>query len=131
MTENPAKRSRTDFTGVAIGLLVLPLYFVFVHFEKPAMGRAACICLAAFLLAIRINWDLRGKLWFWGLIVFLLTLHVPLVLLVPWPGRWIPAIGILPIALADCVIVLGAIWLVEKWMKRAQQPPNEVQAPGE
>jgi hypothetical protein len=69
------------------------------------------------LLAIRIRWELRGQIWFWGVIVFLLILHVPLILFVPWPSRWIPAIGILPIGVLDCLIFLGAIWLVEKWRK--------------
>jgi len=116
MTENQ-KKSSTDFTGLVILAMVAPLYIFFAYIGKQEMGRAACVCLGMVLLAIRIRWELRGQIWFWGVIVFLLILHVPLILFVPWPSRWIPAIGILPIGVLDCLIFLGAIWLVEKWRK--------------
>jgi hypothetical protein len=43
----------------------------------------------------------------WGIIASLAALHLPLILFVPWPIKWIPAIGILPIAVLDCLIILG------------------------
>ena len=66
------------------------------------------------MVGIRIRWDLRSRIWFWGVIVLLLALHLPLFLLIQWPHGWVPAVVMLPVALVDCLIFLGIVRLVEK-----------------
>jgi hypothetical protein len=71
------------------------------------------------MFAIKVRWDLRKRVWFWAIIVFVLLLHVPLLFVFRWPQGfhgWLPAIGTLPIGLADLLIILGAVQFVEKFM---------------
>ncbi len=124
MAESMAGK-RTDYTGVIIGALLLPVILLFIYFGKEDMGRSVSIVLAAVMVAARIRWDLRRRVWFWGIIVAVLALHVPLLLLVRWPhglNGWLPAVGTLPIALADCLIILGAVRFVERFIVKS--PPS-------
>lgn len=125
MTENQ-KRGGRDLTAVVILGTVLPVYGVFLWSGKPEIGRAASVCLGMFLVAIRIRWDLKGCSWFWAAVVSLLVLHLPLLVYVPWPGGRIPGVGLLPFGLADCLIILGVIRLLEGFIKKSAHRGDEV-----
>lgn len=112
------EKQSTDYTGVIIGIILLPVLLLFYYFGKEDMGRAVFLVLGAILFAIRIRWDLRRHFWFWGVIVLVLALHVPLFFIARWPHGWLPAVGWLPIALADCLIILGIVRFVEKFIER-------------
>lgn len=118
-----AERKHTDYTGVIIGAILLPVLLLFIYLGKEDMGRAVFLSLGAILFAIRIRWGLRKHLWFWGIIVLVLALHVPLFFVARWPHGWLPAVGWLPIAVADCLIILGVLRLVEKFIVKS--PPVE------
>jgi hypothetical protein len=117
------EKQSTDYTGVVIGIILLPVLLLFYYFGKEDMGRAVFLVLGAILFAIRIRWDLRRHFWFWGVIVLVLALHVPLFFIARWPHGWLPAVGWLPIALADCLIILGIVRFVAKFIVRT--PPAE------
>lgn len=121
MAENITGK-RTDYTGVMIGAILVPVILLFIHLGRENLGRSVCVSLAGIMVAIRIRWDLRRHDWFWGIVVTLLALHVPLFFLVQWPHGWIPAIAMLPIALGDCLVFLGAVRLVERFIQRATPP---------
>jgi hypothetical protein len=71
--------------------------------------------LGMIILAIKIRWNLRKHVWFWGTIIFILALHVPLVFLVRWPQGNVPTlIYTMPIGIADFFIILGAVGLAER-----------------
>jgi hypothetical protein len=117
---------RTDYTGVIIVALLLPVYLVFYFLGMEEIGRSVSIVLGMTMLAVRVRWDLRKHFWFWAVIVLVLALHVPLLFLVRWPQGyhgWLPAIGTLPIGIADLLIILGAVRFVEKFMVKS--PPAE------
>jgi len=105
------------FWALTALVLTSPLFFLFDQQGKPGTGRAAWICAGMFLIAMKVRWELRSCPWFWITIVALLALHSPLILLVPWTSRWIPAVGILPIGLLDLAVILGCIALVEKLVR--------------
>lgn len=111
-------RRRNKFMGLWIVVILLPLYAAFLYAEQPDTGKYVCIGVGMHLIAIWINWDLRRHLWFWVTIATLLAVHIPLLLIVDWPSRWIPAISVLPFGVADCALILGVIALMEKLMKR-------------
>jgi hypothetical protein len=115
LTEN-TEGKRTDYTGVIIGAILLPVLLLFIYLGKQDMGRSVCVCLGMIMVAIRIRWDLRRRFWFWGIILLVFVLHLPLFLLVRWPDGWLPATGLLPIGVADCLIILGAVRFVEKFI---------------
>jgi hypothetical protein len=79
------------------------------------VGLAACIVLGMIILAIKIRWNLSKHVWFWGTIIFILALHVPLVFLVRWPQGNVPTLFYtMPIGIADFFIILGAVGLAER-----------------
>jgi hypothetical protein len=116
MTEHQEKKN-TDYTGVIIGVILLPVVLLSIHLGQESLGRSVCISLAAIMVAIRIRWDLSSHVWFWGMIVLWMVLHIPLFLLIRWPHGWVPAIVMLPVAVVDSLIFLGVVQLVEKLTK--------------
>jgi hypothetical protein len=61
------------------------------------------------IIAIALRWKLKQHMWFWMTIIFLAALHVPLILLVPWTTRWVPAFVIIPIGMADLYLMLWVL----------------------
>jgi len=124
---------KRDYTGMAIGLILLPVLIVFIYFNKGELGRAVCTDLGAVLIAMHLRWELKRHPWFWGTIAFLLALHIPLLLIVRWPEGWISGAVALPFAAVDCLIVLGSLRLVENLFSRnprREQRPQDG-GPGE
>jgi hypothetical protein len=124
--ERQTQKKRTDYTGVIIAAILLPVFLVFYFLGMEEMGRSVFVVLGMTMLAIRVRWDLRKRIWFWAVIVVLLLLHVPLLLVFRWPRGfhgWLPAVGTLPIGLADLLIILGAVRLIEKLIVKS--PPTE------
>ena len=120
------ERKRTDYTGVIIAAILAPVYLIFYLLGQEELGRSVFIVLGMTMLAIKVRWDLRRRFWFWAVIVLVLALHVPLLFLVRWPQGyhgWLPAIGTLPIGIADVLIILGAVRFVEKFIVKS--PPVE------
>jgi hypothetical protein len=103
------------FWSLGIAILTSPLFFLFDSFGKPGNGRAAWFCAMAILIAMKVRWELRKHIWFWLTMLCIVVAHVPLVLFLPWTSRWIPAVGILPIVVADIAAIFGCLYLVEKW----------------
>jgi ABC-type Co2+ transport system permease subunit len=77
------------------------------------------------ILAVGICWDLRRRLWFWCVIALILALHVPLVLLIQWPDRWVSRFTLLPIGIADPLITVGIVRFVEKFIVKSPPPDEE------
>jgi hypothetical protein len=112
----PKKKEPTDYTGLKIGVMLAPVFLLFVFLGNADMGLTVCIVLGLIMLAIKIRWNLRKHVWFWATIVFILALHVPLVFIVRWPQGDVPIILYsMPIGIADFVIILGAVGLAEKF----------------
>ena len=80
-----AKERKTDYTAYVILAILVPIIFFFRYLGNFDMGMNVAICLGMCMVAIRIRWDLRTQVWFWGVIAFVLALHVPLFFLVQWP----------------------------------------------
>jgi hypothetical protein len=100
--------------GVILGALVLLI--LFDHFGKLTLARPTMTSAAMVIIAIAMRWKLKGHGWFWITMIVLAALHVPLVLLVPWTTRWVPAFVIIPIGMADLYIMLWVVSVVGKFM---------------
>lgn len=109
---------RADYTGILAVALSLPIYVVALCFVGSEVAKYIGICAAVHIVAIKLNWALRRRFWFWGATAVSFGLHIPLIMRVPLPTHWIPAYSLIPIALADFGIVQGIIVLLEKLMKR-------------
>jgi hypothetical protein len=58
-------------------------------------------------------------------VAVVLALHVPLFFLIQWPHIWVPGLALLPIGLADVLIILGAVRFVEKFIVKSPPPDEE------
>jgi len=91
------------------------MYFVFDHFGKAAIARPTFYSVAIISITIAMRWKLRGYVWFWATMAVFGTLHALLILLVPWADKWIPALVVIPIGIADSYAMLWVISVVAKF----------------
>jgi hypothetical protein len=104
----------------------LPLYLLFVYFKRFDLARPTLTSVAIVAIAIAMRWKLRRHAWFWGTTTILAALHVALVLFVPWTTKWVPALVIIPIGLADLYVMLWVLSVVGKFMegRKTAAPPS-------
>ena len=112
--EEPEERSARDWTATVIGLMLLPVFFLFVYLGKAETGFTVVLVLGMILLAIKLQWRLRKHVWFWAAIAVVLALHVPFLFIVRWPDTKTPTIAYsLPLGIVDFLIISGVIRLSE------------------
>jgi hypothetical protein len=116
----------TDYTGLKIGAILLPMLLLFAYFGKEDMGLAVVIVLGVMAVAIKIRWNLRKRVWFWAIIAVILALHVPLVFMVRWTQGNAPTLFYtLPFGLVDFLIISGALRIAEKFLLKGSSPTDE------
>ena len=96
-----------------VGISTSPLFILSIYFHDPGRGQTAWIGAMMIALAVRFFWDLREHVWFWTTIAFIVLLHVPLILLIPWPLKQLSYVALLPAGLVDFGVAYGIIRLVE------------------
>lgn len=124
--ESPKAKEPVDYTGLKIGALVAPVFFLVTFLYNADAGLAACIVLGVMLFAIKIRWHLRKHIWFWAIIALILALHIPLVFMVRWPQGHAPTLFYtMPLGIADFVIISGALRLAESLFSKDSSPSSE------
>lgn len=122
MTELDDIRPLDPFTRkwlLVVILCMVPTFFLFAVFlGDPGRGRAAAICGAVGMTAIRACWHLRRHAWFWIVLAVMVALHVALVVFIPWGDKSYPGYTLLPVAGLDYGIVYGSFKLAERVMSR-------------
>jgi hypothetical protein len=110
------RKMRLPWWGV-LGIILggLPVLILFDHFGKYNLARPTLTSIIMVTIAIALRWKLRRHAWFWGTMIVFAALHVPLILLVPWTTKWVPAFVIIPIGMADLYIMLLALSVVGKF----------------
>ena len=98
-------------------LLTSPICLIFICLGRPGAGRAAWFLTGVIVIAAKVRWDLHDRGWFWALLTTIATLHLALVISVPWTSKWVPASTIAPFCALEGVAILGLIQLVEKWVE--------------
>lgn len=94
--------------------LCLVVFGIFAAFSQPDRGVVAGFSTAAIVLAARLRWDVRNTTWFWGAIGTIALAHAVLVYVWGWSISVKPTILLAPLALADFIIIISAIFLVER-----------------
>lgn len=112
------KKMRLPWWGVlcvivgALGVLIF-----FDHFGQLALARPTVISAAMVVIAIAMRWKLKRHVWFWSTMIVFAALHIPLILFVPWTTKWVPALALVPIGIADLYLMLWVLSLVGKLME--------------
>lgn len=102
--------------GLCVFFGTILLALMFVSIGRFDLARPTMVPVAMVSLVIAMRWKLRTHGWFWITIIILAALHLPLILFIPWTTKWIPAILIAPIGIADLYAMLWAISAVGKLM---------------
>lgn len=113
----------TDWSGVIIGILLLPVFFFFMHEGNEDVGLNVCVCLLGILLAVKVCWELRSRIWFWGIILLVLAADAPLIFMIHWPHTWVPGLALLPVALAEFMVTVWAARFVQRTIEK--NPPSD------
>ena len=113
--DSPREKEPVDYTGLKIGLIVAPVFFLVTYLSNADEGLAACIVFGLIIFAIKIRWRLRKHLWLWVVIGFILALHIPLVLKLRVPQGNEPTLFYtMPLGIADFLVISGALAIAEK-----------------
>ncbi len=123
--QEPKEQGATDYSGVIILAMTLPVLMLFDYIGKFDTGLSVTICLGMNLLAIRLRWKLRRYVWFWVVIFLALALEMTLALMIQWKHITVNRITLLPIGVAALVITLGAVKFVETFIVKAAPPDEE------
>jgi hypothetical protein len=124
--EKRETEERNGIVGFYIAAALLPLTFLFDHLGKYDLGMNLFLCLGMNAIVIRIRWELKKYVWFWVVMAIVVAAELPIVFKVKWPHQWVPAVSLLLIGLAACLVGMGAIKLAEKIM--VKDPPSDEDA---
>ena len=107
-------------------LLMVPLYFLAEHFGYDDRGFAGGIFVAAIGFAARAHWDSRKRVTYWIAVVVLLVVHIPLVILLPWPTWKLSGAASMPILFldffADFAVIRCTLVATNKHKREATAP---------
>jgi hypothetical protein len=124
------RKLRLPWWGVLCVILgALSVLIFFDHFGQLALARPTMISAAMVIIAIAMRWRLKQHGWFWLTMIVLAALHVPLILFVPWTTKWVPALAIIPIGIADLYLMLWVLSVVGKFMgeqKTTEKQPRSL-----
>ena len=108
--------------GIFFGSVLIASLFFFSG--KGELARPTIYSIVVIIAVVAMRWQFRNQLWFWLTIAILVSLHIPLILFVPWGTRWVPALIAIPVCLADLAVMLGIMRIVELWMGEADTTSN-------
>ncbi|RZU35702.1 hypothetical protein [Edaphobacter modestus] len=91
------------------------IFFFFVVPNQPGRGGAAVVFALGGIMAMRACWNLSHHASFWLTLAAIFAIQGGLVFFLPWSTERFPGIILLPLGLADFVIVYGILKLVHKF----------------
>jgi hypothetical protein len=101
---------------LAIFVCALLIGLLFNFLGKSALERPTGLSIVIVAFAVAMKWELRSHIWFWITTAIFVALHARLVLFIPWPAGWIPAVVMIPIGLADLYVMLEILSVIGKFV---------------
>jgi hypothetical protein len=108
------RQRQSYFFALKLGLCVAPVMAIFFAVGRADLARPVCIAIVAAAVAVRQKWEYHHRRWFWFVIAGVILMHLPILIFFVFPNRWIPALLLMPFALADYVIMIVAIRIAAK-----------------
>ena len=117
-----------------LGLMVLSFFFALAldHFEVLQLYWPAWITILIPAFTIWGFWELRGRFWFWAVILLVMATQIAIFSLVGWPWgtHWVPGRAIAGMCTVELIpIFAGLAWLEKRSNKHygagAQAPLEE------
>jgi ABC-type maltose transport system permease subunit len=107
--EYSIRQRRSYYFALKVVLSCVPVMALFFAIGRADLARPACLAIGATALAVRQKWEYHRRRWFWVVVAGVVMMHLPILIFFVFPNRWIPALLLMPFALADYVIMIVAI----------------------
>jgi hypothetical protein len=107
--EYALKKRRDYFFALKVIACFVPVTALFFAIGRADLARPACIAIGAAAVAVRQKWEYHDRRWLWFVVAGVILLHLPILVYFVFPNRWIPAVLLMPLALADYVVMIAAI----------------------
>lgn len=107
---------------IACAVIIWPLN----HSGRLDLALPTLNCIGVFGFLIVLKWKLRRRAWFWATVAIVAALHVSLILLVPWTGKWVPAIAVAAIDSADLIAILAILAVLGKLFEEAGSQIHDI-----
>lgn len=107
--------------GIAVAFLTA---WLFDHFGKLNLMLPIWNSIAVLGLMFTLKWRLRRHAWFWVAMTVIVALHVPLILLVPWGTKWVPALAIAAVDSLDFCLILWVLSFIERLVGGPREGPR-------
>ncbi len=111
---------------VVIAILAFPMVPLFDHLGRPEFERPAYFVLMVMMVTVKVCRELRGRPWFWIMIIAIAALHVPLVMLTAQRLYRTPFPAMLFICIVDFALTLAIIGLIERLIGSKDAPVRPV-----
>lgn len=112
--EYSLRQRQSYYFALKLGLCVAPVMALFFAIGRADLARPACIAIVAAAVAVRQKWEYHHQQWFWVVVAAVALMHLPILIFFVFSNRWIPALLLMPFALADYVIMIVAIRFAAK-----------------
>lgn len=112
--ENSLRQRQGYFFALKVVLCIAPVMALFFVIGRADLARPAGIAIGAAAVAVRQKWEYHHRRWFWFVVAGVALMHLPILIFFVFPNRWIPALLLMPFALADYVIMIVAIRFAAK-----------------
>jgi hypothetical protein len=111
------QRNQLIIWGIAAVLAACAVLPLFDRIGRLDLGIPTVAGAGTIGVAIKVNWELRGRVWFWVTMAIITGLHVLLILYVPWHKGWVPVPVTFGFCIVDMAIILGILNLVQRFFK--------------
>jgi len=91
-----------------------PTIFLFAVLGKLDLVWPSIVSLGMISIAVWVKWTLRRYAWFWITIAVIAIFHLSLIVFVPWPAAWVPAVLMTVISTADFLLILWVLVAIER-----------------
>jgi len=114
---------------IGVGILCLPIYILFSTFGNAGLGTVMACFVGTMIIAVRLRWELRRRLWFWIVMSIIVILHLVAILLIPWPNIQFRALVVFPFVAVDISLISYVIKLIARW--RGEEDGKKLDPPVE
>lgn len=103
-----------------IFMVIAPATFLLALYGRLELGWPLIISFGMLGLVIWLKWALRRHAWFWGTMAAIAILHLALIIFIPWPATWVPALLMTVISTVDFFLILWVLVIVERRAGQSQ-----------
>jgi hypothetical protein len=123
-----AKRMGIPWWGILLWMALCGLIdWLLISLGRFDLSLPALNSIAVIGFTIALKRRLGRHAWFWITIAVLAAVHVPLILLVPWSSKWLPASAFAAIDSADLCVMIWIISVVGKLLGERNVAGSRVQ----